>query len=428
MGVELAVPKEMKYWRKRILSTVWITYAGFYLGRVNMSIAMPKIMGQYGISKTRMGGVLTSLFVLYAVGQFINGQLGDKFGARKLITVGILGSVLSNIIFGFSHGIILAMVVIWGLNGYFQSMGWSPSVKTVANWFPRKERGKAGGILGSSYQIGNAASWGLAGLVIGLWGWRWGFWIPSIVFALLGLHWFLRARNAPEEVGLPAIEQQNDRDTIDDIAVQKDHYLGFHYTLKQTLLNRKVWIVGFGLFFLNIVRYGFLSWAPTYMFEVQHATISTAAFKGVALPLAGSVGAFFVGWLSDKYFRSRRAPISVFMLLLLSVFIWLYPQTRSWILSLVCLMAIGFFTFGPHVMMVGILPMDIGTRKAASSVAGFIDALGYVGASVTGIGTGFLIEKFSWNAAFYFWLIAAIFASLAMSMLWNYKPQKGDYE
>ena len=420
-----SIAEKTKSWKRRILWTVWITYAGFYLARVNMSIALPGIMKEYGISKTAMGGVLTALFACYAIGQFINGQLGDKFGPRKLITVGIFASVLLNIIFGFSHGVLTAMIMIWGLNGYFQSMGWGPSVKTVANWFPRNERGKAGGILGSSYQIGNAASWALAGYVIGSFGWRWGFWAPSIIFALLGLHWLIRARNAPEEVGLPPIEQENNLNTTS--SVKKDHHLGFRYTLKRTLLSPKIWIVGFGLFFLNIVRYGFLSWAPTYMFEVQKASISTAAFKAIVFPLAGSVGAFFAGWLSDKYFGSRRAPISTIMLVLLAVFIGLYAQNHNWILSLIFLMLIGFLTYGPHVMMVGIMPMDIGTRKASSSVTGFIDALGYVGASITGVGTGWLLDNFSWNAAFYFWLIAAIITAGLMALLWNYRPGKSEY-
>jgi len=55
-------------------------------------------------------------------------------------------------------------------------------------------------------------------------------------------------------------------------------------------------------------------------------------------------------------------------------------------------MLIGFLIFGPHVMMVGIMPMDLGTRKASSSVTGFIDSLGYAGASITGVGTGLLID------------------------------------
>jgi len=67
-------------------------------------------------------------------------------------------------------------------------------------------------------------------------------------------------------------------------------------------------------------------------------------------------------------------------------------------MSLVILLFIGFFTFGPHVLLVAALPVDLGSRKAASSVTGVIDAMGYVGASLTGVGTGYLIDNYSWNA------------------------------
>ena len=172
-----------------------------------------------------------------------------------------------------------------------------------------------------------------------------------------------------------------------------------------------------------------MSWAPTYMFEEQGATISVAAYKAVAFPVAGCLGAIFAGWISDKLFRSRRAPISVIMLLLLAVFCWLFyiVPGGNWVLSLICLLVIGFMTFGPHILIVGAVPMDLGTRKAASSATGFIDSLGYLGATLTGVGTGFLIDNFSWKVAFYFWVIGAIAAAILMATLWNYKPEKGKY-
>lgn len=414
-----------KYWRKRVFLTTWITYSTFYLCRVNMSIAVPGIMDEFGYSKTAMGGVMTALLIAYAAGQFINGQLGDKFGARRLITLGILVSALLNIAFGFSPGITV-MIAIWALNGYFQSMGWAPSVKTIANWFPPYIRGKMGGLLGSSYQIGNAYSWALAGFVTGLLGWRWAFWVPAIIFIISGIHWYIRSRNAPEEVGLPTIENETNKV---EPQVGEDHHLGFGYTLKLVATSRSIWVLAFGLFFLNIVRYGFMSWAPTYMFEVQKATISTAAYKAIALPIAGSLGALCAGWLTDKFFQSRRAPVATVMLLLLSVFAWLYPQVpaQSWLLSLLCLLAIGFMTYGPHVLIVGIMPMDLGTRKASSSVAGFVDGFGYIGAGLTGVFSGWLIDNYSWDAAFNLWVISAAIAAVLMVILWKYKPQKGKY-
>ena len=414
-----------KHWRKRVFLTTWITYSTFYLCRVNMSIAVPGIMDEFGYSKTAMGGVMTALLIAYAAGQFINGQLGDKFGARRLITLGILVSALLNIAFGFSPGITV-MIAIWALNGYFQSMGWAPSVKTIANWFPPYIRGKMGGLLGSSYQIGNAYSWALAGFVTGLLGWRWAFWVPGIIFIISGIHWYIRSRNAPEEVGLPTIENETNKV---EPQVGEDHHLGFGYTLKLVATSRSIWVLALGLFFLNIVRYGFMSWAPTYMFEVQKATISTAAYKAIALPIAGSLGALCAGWLTDKFFQSRRAPVATVMLLLLSVFAWLYPQVpaQSWLLSLLCLLAIGFMTYGPHVLIVGIMPMDLGTRKASSSVAGFVDGFGYIGAGLTGVFSGWLIDNYSWGAAFNLWVISAAIAAVLMVILWKYKPQKGKY-
>lgn len=392
-----------------------------------MSVAMPGIMNEFGISKTEMGGVLTALLAAYALGQFINGQLGDKFGARKIITLGVLGSAFLNLIFGFSNGVLILMMLVWGLNGYFQSMGWSLSVKTIANWFPLKKRGKISGILGTSYQIGNAASWILAGLVIGLLGWRYGFWTPALIFFAVGLFWYSRARNAPEEVGLPTIEEEENG--IKTTKIRKDGHLGFRYTLRQTLMNPKVWVVGLGLFFLNIVRYGFLSWAPTYMFEVQGATISTAAYKAVAIPIAGSLGAVFAGYVSDKVFKSRRAPIAVLMLFILSLFSWIYPQIPAgdWVASLLVLVIIGFMLFGPHVLIVTTMPMDYGTRKATASATGFIDGMGYIGASVTGIGSGWLVDNFGWGTAFNFWVISGVICAILMALLWNYKPSRKEY-
>ena len=157
------VKRNLRYWRKRVFISLWVTYASFYLCRVNMSIAIPGIIEEYGLTKTAIGAVITALFFAYAVGQFINGQLGDKFGARKLITFGAIISGILNLIFPFLPGIVSLMALVWGLNGYFQSMGWSPATKTMANWFPVSMRGKITGLFGSCYQFGNAASWALSG-------------------------------------------------------------------------------------------------------------------------------------------------------------------------------------------------------------------------------------------------------------------------
>lgn len=161
------------------------------------------------------------------------------------------------------------------------------------------------------------------------------------------------------------------------------------------------------------------------MFEEQGATISMAAYKAVAFPVAGGLGAIFAGWAADKLLKGRKDPIAFIMLVLLALcYLYRVVPGENWFLSLTILVIIGFFTFGPHVLIVTALPVEFGSRKAASSVTGFIDAMGYVGASLTGVGTGFLIEKFSWMAAFYFWILGAVFAAIMIAFVWKYEVKK----
>lgn len=403
----------LRKWQIRILLTTWITYASFYLLRVNIAVAIPGITEEFGISKLAIGGVLSALFFAYAIGQFINGQLGDRFSAKKLVAVGLLGSAILNVIFGFTGNFLGGMILIWALNGFFQSMGWAPTIRIVANWFPVSKRGQAAGILGSSYQIGNVISWALSGLVVGLLGWRWAFWVPAVIVVLVLIHWLWRVRERAEDMGFEPVEDARKPDGIWD-------------TIRSVASNKYIWIVALGLFGLNIVRYGFLDWAPTYFFEVQEAHISVAAYKSIIFPLVGSLGALAAGFASDKFFQSRRAPIAVVMLLLLSIAVWFFPQipVSSWLLSLVVLGIIGFMTYGPHVLMVAALPMDLGTKEMASSATGFIDGWGYIGAALTGVGTGYLLDNFGWNYAFYFWLSGAILAAILMAGLWNHRVLK----
>jgi len=413
-----------KYWRKRIFISLWLTYATFYFCRVNISIAIPGIMEEFGISKTAMGAILTCFFLTYAIGQFLNGQLGNRFSARKFITFGIFASAILNAVFGFTSGVFMAMMLIWGLNGFFQSMGWSPSVKTIANWFPLKMRGRISGAYGSSYQMGNAGSWALSGLIVGLLGWRWCFWIPAGIFVISGIHWYIRGRDAPETVGLPSIEEESGEASPTGPVIKENEHLGFVYTLKAVLSNPKIWCVVFTLFCLNIVRYGFMTWIPTYIFEVEKASISHAAYKALAIPIAGSIGALFTGWASDKFFQSRRAPMVVIMLILLAILTWAYPKIPvdrgMW--GLVCLLLVGFAIYGPHVLVCATMCMDYATRRAAASAAGLVDCFGYFGAALAGIGSGWMVDHYGWNAAFNFWIVGIVIGIILMIPLWSYKP------
>jgi sugar phosphate permease len=429
-------------WRNQIFIVLWITYGAFYLCRVNFSIAIPGIMKEFGWSKTQLGAIGTALFWAYAAGQFIHGQLVERYSAKHYLFGVILLSALMNLLMGPVAGLgLFLMGVIWTLNGFFQAGGWSNCIKTLSQWFPPKARGKRMGYYGACYQVGNTVSWLLAGYLIANFGWRSGFWVPALIFAAIGFLPLLFLKNRPEEVNLPAIELYEQHGefagmTVEQIKAkikpkkEKEEHAGFRFTLKQTLGNKRVWAISWSFFFVDIIRYGFLLWAPTYLFEVQKAAIDKTAYRVVAIPLFGIAGAIFSGWASDRFFQSRRAPIAALLmgaLGFLAIFFYYGVAPGAWLLNFIILGMIGFCVLGTQVILIGAVPMDFGTRKAAGSAAGFIDFFGYIGAGMAGVFSGVLTDAWGWGAAFWFWIISAFISSAICFVLWSYKPPAGKY-
>jgi len=127
---------EYRRWQKRVLISSIIGYATFYFVRKNLSIAMPVMESSLGIQKTQLGLFLTMHGLLYGVSKFANGFLGDRANARVMMASGLAMSAILNVLFGFSSTVI-ALGLIWTLNGWFQGMGFPPCARLMSNWFSR---------------------------------------------------------------------------------------------------------------------------------------------------------------------------------------------------------------------------------------------------------------------------------------------------
>jgi len=403
------------YWQRRILWTVWLTYGSFYFCRANISAAVPGIREELGIDPLQMGMILSGLKICYAVGQFINGQLGDRFGAKRMLLIGMVASVVLNFVFGFGAAIWF-LLFVWAANGYFQSMGWPACVKVMSAWFPAKGRGKAMGFIGVGYQIGAALVLVLSGRLIAATGnWRMAFYVPAALFLVSAIHTQMRLKNTPEDAGLPPLPGTREK--------AREHP-PLRETLRFVVSSPRIWIVAFGLFGLDLVRYGFLDWAPAHLKEVQGAGIAKATLKAAVLPLGGAFGAFLSGWITDKYFQGRRAPVTCVMLAALGVLTLAYDAVvqTSYTATVVLLALIGFMIYGPQVLLVGTMPSDFSTRRTAASAAGFVDFMGYLGAFLSSVVTGYLLKHYDWHAAVKTWAAVSLLAAAVIATLWNAKP------
>jgi len=113
---------DLKTWKLKTLALLWITYGSIYLIRVNFSVAIPGIMEEFAWSRTQLGAMATAFLWTYAVGHFVNGQLGDRFSARKMLAVGFTLAAAICAVFSLGWPLVV-MTVLWAANGWVQSMG-----------------------------------------------------------------------------------------------------------------------------------------------------------------------------------------------------------------------------------------------------------------------------------------------------------------
>ncbi len=434
------------------LPVIWIvcvTYGAFYFCRQNLSVALPLINDELGYSKTDLAFVFVGFKLAYAFGQLVNGQLAESLSPRRMLLVGMLGSALLNVVFGFGAAFSF-FVFAWTCNGFFQSLGWTPCVRVIGNWIPVRRRGKAIGIVGTGYQVGLGltflvASFAMSEITLPLGsstirvglnlGWRGAFWINAGLLAAVAVVMWLFLRESPGPSGEKK-SPRHDAAEKHDAAVKKDRLTldQFANNLVLTLSNPSLWLLAVSLGMLNACRYGFLDWGVTHLTEIElektggtlEAGVVKSAVKYAVLPLGAVVGSFVGGWMTDRFFGSRRAPVICGMLVLLGCLTLVYDQMArsSFVGTMVLLAFVGFAVFGAQVLLVGTAPADLARQGTSAAAAGFVNFMGYVGAALLGdLLTAYLVKIFDWQVAIYFWAGWAFLAAIAVTFLWNAKSQ-----
>ena len=146
-----------------------------------------------------------------------------------------------------------------------------------------------------------------------------------------------------------------------------------------------------------------------------------AAVKYAVLPLGAVAGSFLAGWATDRFFGSRRAPVTCILLVALALLSLAYDTVArtSVPLTMVLLVAIGFCIYGPQVLLVGTAPADLARKGTSAAAAGFVNCLGYVGAASGDVFTGRTLDAYGWESAIFLWSAWALGAAVAAGLLWN---------
>jgi len=422
--------QQLRAWQLRIFWLLWSAYASYYLCRVNFAVAQPLILKEFpGWTNAQIGSIPSTYALFYAFGQIINGTLCQRFGARLMMTVALSFAAVTNLLFSFTSTYSL-MLVLWAVNGYAQSAGWSLVVQTIANWTTSQRRGTVMGLISTCYCVGNVVSWLLAGQLCESLGWRAAFWVPSLLVVPMACAFFAFVRNSPEEAGFPPVRDDGmeaSPQPANTTANAAPAALSTGAILRLTFSNRVLWILGIGFFCMNAVRYSFMNWSVQYMADFQGRTIKGSAFTAIVIPLIGSLGAISAGWFSDTLFGKRRAPVCAIMQAGLAVVCvgFTFVPRGEWVTATALLALAGFLIYGPDMLMSGAATVDISHPRAASIATGFTMCLGALGSTFSGAGVGWLkdLAKGDWNLVFYVLAGLVLVAAGFMVSIWNARPK-----
>jgi glycerol-3-phosphate transporter len=412
-----------RYWRNRVLVTSIIGYATYYFLRKNLSVAMPAMEADLGISKADLGLFLSLHGVLYGISKFFNGFLGDRANAAYFMATGLLLSAVMNVCFGMSSAV-ATLGLFWLANGYFQGMGFPPCARVITHWYSPKERATKFSIWNTSHSLGAAGILVLTSFLV-QYNWRLCFLVPAAIGVVGAIYILLRLRDTPESLGLPEIEDYNgDRaaspssgasDATNEPAEAFSDFLRRH-----VFSNPLIWTLALANFFVYVVRYAILDWGPSYIKEARGVELGHAGLMVACFEVGGVIGTLVGGVVTDRVFRSHAGRACVVYMLactgLVYIF-WSFAGNSVWINSLL-LAGIGFFIYGPQ-CLVGVIAANLGTKRAAATAIGFTGLFGYASTVVSGWGLGKMVDLYGWHSGFRLVVGSAVVATVLFITVWR---------
>ena len=424
------IKKIYEHKRWSIYTSLVFGYGFFYTCRLSLSVAKKQMIDAGIVDVNQLGIIGAVLLYVYAIGKFTNGFLADRANIRKFMSSALFLSAIVNLLFGMTNYFLL-FVILWGFNGWFQSIGSAPSVVSICQWFSNKERGTRYGLWAGAHNIGEGLTFIGTSFLVGLLGWNWGFIGPGMVCIVVAIILFFTLADRPQTYGLP-----NVADYKKDYSAGKPTTESIKKLQLQVLKSPVVVVLGLSCAFMYITRYAIHSWGPLYLQEVKNYSVFEAGFLIGVNTMLGLAGAIFSGFISDRIFNSRRnIPTLLYGLLLIGSITMLYyiPPGHQW-LDMVALGGFEFAIGGLIVFLGGLIAIDVMPTKAAGAVKGIIGLFSYMAAATQDWISGYLIDSgktivagqtvYNFEKAFIFWIGASILSLILALMVWNVKARE----
>lgn len=429
--------------------TFWATviaYSLYYVCRMSLSVVKQPIIDSGVLTPGELGLIGSAFLFVYAAGKFTNGFIADYCNIRRFMATGLLVSSVINLLMGISGlldgaaGVVsvvlfLLFAILWGINGWAQSMGSPPGVIQLSRWFPMSKRGTYYSIFSSTPYIGEFLAFIIVGAVVGSFGWQFGFVFAAVAGFIGSAVILLFVSDTPESKGLPSIqslsgEAPREEDAMPTVKLQK-----------MILSHPGIWIIAASSAFVYITKYAVAGWGVLFLQKAKDFSLENAT-QIIAFSAAfGVLGTVIAGWLSDTVFKGDRIRPAILSGLLSFVFLGLFLFTEgSYIVNIAYVSMFSLFIGVLYCIVAGLMAIDIVPRKATGAALGVVGISSYAAAGLQDITSGYLIQGFSetpeviegmteaeilaatsydFGPVSVFWLVASLVAFLLPVLMWK---------
>ena len=414
--------------------TFWgatIAYSLYYVCRMSINVVKQPLIDEGVLTAGELGLIGSALLFVYAVGKFLNGFIADYCNIRRFMATGLFVSALANLILGvlgiFKLPALLVFVMftlLWGINGWVQSMGSAPGVISLSRWFPQSKRGSYYSLFSTSPYIGEFISYNVLALVVGWLGWQSGF-IVAAVAGLIGTALIMFfVSDTPESKGLPSVQVLSGEDmTAKDKQPTKE-------LQKMILRHPGIWVIALSSAFIYITKYAIAGWGVLYL-QKQHAFSLEEASQVIAFSaIFGILGTVLAGWLSDRVFKGDRAKPAVLSGILSSLSLFLFLFVGGGFLMNIFYVSLFSLSVGVlYCIVAGLMAVDIVPRKATGAALGVVGISSYIAAGLQDITSGYLIQgylttvdgvdTYNFGPVSWFWIVASVISFVLPVLNWK---------
>lgn len=426
---EDASVQEKRYRKLRLqtFAAATLGYSLYYVCRTSLNVMKKPILDSGALDASQLGVIGSALLFTYAIGKFVNGFIADYCNIKRFMVTGLIISTAANALMGLlgvAHSLVPSAViftifaVLWGMNGWAQSMGAPPAIISLSRWFPLKERGTYYGFFSASHNLGEFFSFLFVGSIVTFAGWQVGF-FGSATAGLLGVFIILVwLHDTPESKGLPSVE------TLAHEVPASNADKSIREIQRAVLKMPAVWILAAASAFMYISRYAINGWGVLFLQE-EKGFSDVEAISIVSInALLGIFGTVLSGWFSDKLFKGdRNTPALIFGIMnTVALVLFLYGGNAIWV-NVLAMILFGIAIGVLICFLGGLMAVDIVPRKATGAALGVVGITSYIAAGIQDVASGWLIDSnitlsadgssiYDFQPVSIFWIAASIISFL----------------